>query len=121
MNVKTPRLSPFKHLPSLHPFWGCSVFIGELFTIRGARASSKGGTEMTTKIPDELVSGARQTIEVDFLYLDLTTCSRCRGSDASLRAAVETVRPVLDAGGAAADVSMDPNGCLNVLINYRET
>jgi hypothetical protein len=59
---------------------------------------------MTTKIPDELVSGAGKTIEVDFLYLDLTTCSRCRGSDASLRAAVETVRPVLDAVGASIEV-----------------
>ena len=59
---------------------------------------------MTTKIPDELVSGARQTIAVDFLYLDLITCSRCRGSDASLQAAVETVRPVLDAVGASIEV-----------------
>ena len=59
---------------------------------------------MTTKIPHELASGAGQTIEVDFLYLDLTTCSRCRGSDASLRAAVETVRPVLDAVGASIEV-----------------
>jgi hypothetical protein len=59
---------------------------------------------MTTKIPDELVSGAGQTIEVDFLYLDLTTCSRCRASDASLQAAVETVRPVLDAVGASIEV-----------------
>jgi hypothetical protein len=37
-----------------------------------------------------------QTIEVDFLYLDLTTCSRCRASNATLDAAVEIVRPVLD-------------------------
>ncbi len=59
---------------------------------------------MTTKTPDELMSGARQTIEVDFLYLDLTTCSRCRASDASLQAAVETVRPVLDAVGASIEV-----------------
>ena len=59
---------------------------------------------MTTKIPDELVSGAGQTIEVDFLYLDLTTCSRCRGSDASLRAALETVRPVLDTVGVSIEV-----------------
>ena len=59
---------------------------------------------MTTKIPDELVSGARQAIEVDFLYLDLTTCSRCRASDASLQAAVETVRPVLYAVGASIEV-----------------
>ena len=60
---------------------------------------------MTMKIPDELLSGAGQkTIEVDFLYLDLTTCSRCRASDASLRAAVEVVRPVLDAVGVGIEV-----------------
>jgi len=59
---------------------------------------------MTTKIPDEFVSRAGQTIEVDFLYLDLTTCSRCRGSDASLRAALETVRPVLETVGVSIEV-----------------
>jgi hypothetical protein len=59
---------------------------------------------MTMRIPDELVSGAGRIIEVDFLYLDLTTCSRCRASDASLHAAVEIVRPVLDAVGASIEV-----------------
>ena len=47
---------------------------------------------------------ASQTIEVDFLYLDLTTCSRCRASDANLAAAVEIVRPVLDSVGASIEV-----------------
>ena len=45
-----------------------------------------------------------QTIEVDFLYLDLTTCSRCLASDAALDAAVEIVRPVLDIVGASIEV-----------------
>lgn len=45
-----------------------------------------------------------RTVEVDFLYLDLTTCSRCRASDATLDAAVETVRPVLDRFGAGVEV-----------------
>jgi hypothetical protein len=46
-----------------------------------------------------------QTIEVDFLYLDLTTCSRCRASDATLDAAVEiVVRPALDSVGAGIAV-----------------
>ena len=45
-----------------------------------------------------------RTIEVDFLYLDLTTCSRCRASDAALDAAVEIVRPVLDSVGAGIAV-----------------
>lgn len=59
---------------------------------------------MTTKTKSEPTAPARQTIKVDFLYLDLTTCSRCRGSDASLSAAVEAVRPVLDSVGAGIEV-----------------
>ena len=45
-----------------------------------------------------------QTIEVDFLYLDLTTCSRCRASDATLDAAVEIVQSVLDSVGASIEI-----------------
>ena len=47
----------------------------------------------------------RWTVEVDFLYLDLTTCSRCRGSGATLDAAVEITRPVLESVGASVEVS----------------
>jgi uncharacterized protein DUF2703 len=45
-----------------------------------------------------------QIVKVDFLYLDLTTCSRCRASDATLDAAVEIVRPMLDSVGASIEV-----------------
>ncbi len=45
-----------------------------------------------------------QIVKVDFLYLDLTTCSRCRASDATLEAAVEIVRPMLDSVGASIEV-----------------
>jgi len=45
-----------------------------------------------------------QTVEVDFLYLDLTTCSRCRGSEATLDAALEITRPALEAVGASVEV-----------------
>ncbi|MDP9439371.1 MAG: DUF2703 domain-containing protein [Actinomycetota bacterium] len=45
-----------------------------------------------------------RTVEVDYLYLDLTTCSRCRASDAGLDAAVEIVRPALDAVRATIEV-----------------
>jgi len=40
-----------------------------------------------------------RTVEIDFLYLDLTVCSRCVGSDESLRAALDLVRPALAATG----------------------
>ncbi len=45
-----------------------------------------------------------RTIEVDFLYLDITTCSRCRASDATLDAAVEITRPVLESRDASVEV-----------------
>ena len=45
-----------------------------------------------------------QTIEVDFMYRDLTTCSRCRASDASLGEAVEIMRAVLDSVEASIEV-----------------
>jgi len=40
-----------------------------------------------------------RTVEIDFLYLDPTACSRCVGSDESLRAALDVVRPALAATG----------------------
>jgi hypothetical protein len=43
-------------------------------------------------------------IAIDFLYLDLETCSRCRGTDANLEAALEQVEHVL--GAAGAEVSL---------------
>jgi hypothetical protein len=43
-------------------------------------------------------------ISIDFLFLDLTTCSRCVGTDQNLDAALETVRQVVEATGATVDV-----------------
>ena len=41
----------------------------------------------------------RSKIEIDFLYLDLSVCGRCIGTDASLDAAVAEVSGVLKAAG----------------------
>lgn len=81
----------------MHPPHDLSVSMGELFAIRSA---IEGGTHVSTSrsVP------ASRTVEVDFLYLDLTTCSRCRASDATLDAAVEIVLPVLDSLGTAIEV-----------------
>ena len=34
-------------------------------------------------------------VEIDFLYLDLSTCSRCLGSDENLRGASRQSGPIL--------------------------
>ena len=41
---------------------------------------------------------------IDFLYLDLETCTRCRGTDANLEAALAQVGHVLDAAGVEMSV-----------------
>jgi hypothetical protein len=90
-------------LSLLHPFGDHSVFMGELFAIRSARSATEGGNEVGTTTGKSAAQTSR-TVEVDFLYLDLTACSRCRGSDDALDAAVEITRPALESVGAGVEV-----------------
>ena len=43
-------------------------------------------------------------VRIDFLYLDLTVCPRCRGTDKNLRVALKVLEPVLKAMGVRAQV-----------------
>lgn len=43
-------------------------------------------------------------LQIDFLYLDLTSCGRCLGTDRNLESALDVVREVLEATGAAVEV-----------------
>jgi hypothetical protein len=47
---------------------------------------------------------ATDTITIDFIFLDLTTCERCVGTDQSLETALGIVRDVLGATGAMIEV-----------------
>jgi hypothetical protein len=53
-------------------------------------------------VMDTAVAG--REIVIDFMYLDLETCTRCRGTDANLDAALAEVERVLDAAGVAVSV-----------------
>jgi hypothetical protein len=60
---------------------------------------------VSTAVLDELgAASATHQLVIDFLYLDLETCTRCRGTDANLAAALAEVGRVLDAAGV--EVSM---------------
>ena len=72
--------------------------------MRGARSATEGGTVVSANSATKPASLVGQKIEVDFLYLDLTACSRCRGTEAGLGDAVEAVRPVLDLVGTGLEV-----------------
>jgi hypothetical protein len=77
--------------------------MGKLFATRGARSATEGGNEVGTTTGKSAAQTSR-TVEVDFLYLDLTVCSRCRGSDDAVDAAVEITRPALESVGAGVEV-----------------
>ena len=47
----------------------------------------------------------RKTLEIDFLFLDLTSCTRCLGAARSLESALEVVRDVLGATGVMVEVN----------------
>ena len=47
---------------------------------------------------------ATTTLRIDFLYLDLNTCTRCRATDATLLEAIELTSPALAALGV--DIAM---------------
>jgi hypothetical protein len=55
------------------------------------------GTAVMDGLPQ--AAAATRAIVIDFLYLDLETCTRCRGTDANLEAALSEVSSVLDAAG----------------------
>ena len=44
-------------------------------------------------------TGREKQIEIEFLYLDLDVCTRCKRTDANLETALRTVREVLQASG----------------------
>jgi hypothetical protein len=45
------------------------------------------------------------TLRIDFLFLDLTTCTRCLGADRSLESALAVVGEVLEATGVEVEVT----------------
>jgi hypothetical protein len=46
----------------------------------------------TVQIP----AATRATLDIEFLYLDLTSCTRCQGTEASIDEALAVMQPVLD-------------------------
>lgn len=64
------------------------------------QAVKKGETNMTTAIRNN----ETKKVEIDFMYLDRETCTRCRGTDANLATAIESVAKVLEASGVEVTI-----------------
>jgi hypothetical protein len=54
---------------------------------------------MGTIVADAPADQATLPIEIDFMYIDLEVCDRCRGTDANLETALAHVSSVLEASG----------------------
>jgi hypothetical protein len=54
---------------------------------------------MGTSVADAPVNVATRPIAIDFMYIDLEVCDRCRGTDANLEAALAEVSAVLKGAG----------------------
>jgi hypothetical protein len=48
---------------------------------------------------DEMLKAGRRRIDIEFLYLDLTACTRCRGTDEHLQEAMSAVSKIADTAG----------------------
>jgi hypothetical protein len=59
------------------------------------QAVKKGKTNMMTAVRNDKT----KKVEIDFMYLDLETCTRCKGTDANLATALDSVAKVLEASG----------------------
>jgi Domain of unknown function (DUF2703) len=61
---------------------------------------------VSSALADGLVAmpASPQQLVIDFMYLDLETCTRCQGTAANLEAALAEVGRVLEAAGAAVSV-----------------
>ena len=55
--------------------------------------------EQAYSIEDDPYKGHKKIAIVDFLYLDLTVCTRCQGTDERVAKAVEICKPILPACG----------------------
>jgi uncharacterized protein DUF2703 len=51
------------------------------------------------------ISAPTRMLQIEFLFLDLDTCTRCRATDAALLEAIERTRPALEAAGIAVSVT----------------
>lgn len=64
-----------------------------------ASASSECCSDSAYSCEDDPYKGYKKNVIVDFLFLDLTVCDRCQGTDERVFKAVEKCRPVLEACG----------------------
>jgi Domain of unknown function (DUF2703) len=49
-------------------------------------------------------AGTPEKLRIEFLFLDLTTCTHCLGADRGLETALDVVREVLDSAGVEVEV-----------------
>jgi Domain of unknown function (DUF2703) len=85
---------------ALRPFVGTFVSMRERPREQALQTTKRRLQSMETS-----AYTARRKVEIDFLYLDLEVCTRCRRTDANLESAVRTAEMVLKATGVEVIVN----------------
>lgn len=79
----------------VRPIRNCSVY-----GAGSAMAPASNGEENMSNLRNPSI----KPVEIDFLFIDLTTCTRCKGTETNIQRALETVATVLE--GAGVDVRL---------------
>lgn len=62
---------------------------------------------------------SEKSVKIEYLYLDLTTCNRCIGTDQALDEVVEQLRPVLELAGFSVEYRKTEITTPELAIQYR--
>src|SRR5688572_30480239 len=83
-----------------HTAWGLRPSRVGFVCISDSEPDHRGAsmTALTTTL-------ATRQLQIEFLFLDLDTCTRCRATDTTLLEAIERTRPALDAAGVTVAVT----------------
>jgi hypothetical protein len=63
-----------------------------------------GGEEETLRYEKTITQPAKKQVNIEFLYLDLSLCDRCSGTESNLESALQDVSELLQKAGVAVNV-----------------
>ena len=67
----------------------------------------------------DLAEGSVEKMKIDYLYIDLSVCSRCQGTDQNLKQAVQEVSQILNSTGREVEVNYIHINTLDLALKHQ--